>query len=153
MNQKTLHNLSWIPVFLIGLIAVIMGLLWLIIDEPWLMDRAANEATLGTTFSELFSAQVNQNLPDYLTTIYRFFGLWVLGIGLFICTYVLVTFMGTPKARNSLLAVLGLFLTILFYLAQTRIPISPFIYLIYGFILLYIVSFWASIQLNRSEPS
>ncbi|MCH7732144.1 MAG: hypothetical protein IIB44_06455 [Candidatus Marinimicrobia bacterium] len=153
MNQKTLHNLSWIPVFLIGLIAVIMGLLWLIIDEPWLLDRAANEATLGTTFNELFSAQVNQNLPDYLTTIYRFFGLWVLGIGLFICTYVLITFMGTPKARNSLLTVLGLFLTILFYLAQTRIPISPFIYLIYGFILLYIVSFWASIQMNRSEPS
>ncbi|MCH8012721.1 MAG: hypothetical protein IIA61_12355 [Candidatus Marinimicrobia bacterium] len=153
MNQKNLHNLSWIPVFLIGLIAVIMGLLWLIIDEPWLIDRAANEATLGMTFSELFSAQVNQNLPDYLTTVYRFSGLYVLGSGLFTCAYVLVTFMGTPKARNSLLAVLGLFLIILFYLAQTRIPISPFIYLIYGFILLYIVSFWASVQLNRSEPS
>ena len=152
MNQKNLHNLSWIPVFLMGLIAVIMGLLWLIIDEPWLMDRAANEATLGMTFSELFSAQVNQNLPDYLTTVYRFLGLWVLGIGLLICAYVLVTFMGTPKARNSLLAVLGLFLIILFYLAQTRIPISPFIYLIYGIILLYIVSVWASVQLNRSEP-
>lgn len=152
MNPKLLHNLSWIPLFLIGLAAVVLGITWMIVDEPWLLDQAANEATLQISFEELFAGEQNARLPDYLTTIYRFFGLWILGIGLLICSYVLVTFMGTPRARNSILGVLGIFLLLVQYLAITRIPISPFVYLIYGLIFLYFVSLWASISLNRQEP-
>ncbi|MFQ6608345.1 MAG: hypothetical protein ACE5EE_07395 [Fidelibacterota bacterium] len=152
MNPKLLHNLSWIPLFLIGLAAVVLGITWMIVDEPWLLDQAANEATLQLSFEELFTGNHNAHLPDYLTTIYRFFGLWVLGIGLLICAYVLVTFMGTRRARNSLLWVLGIFLILVLYLAITRIPISPFLYLIYGLIFLYLVSLWGSINLNRLEP-
>ena len=151
MNPKLLHNLSWIPPFLIGLAAVGLGITWMIVDEPWLLDQAANEATLQLSFQELFTGGQNAHLPDYLTTIYRFVGLWVLGIGMLICTYVLATFMGTPRARNSLLGVLGVLLLLILYLVVTRIPISPFVYLIYGLIFLYLVSLWASLKLNREE--
>ena len=149
MNPRFLHNFAWIPPFLIGLAAVVLGITWMIVDEPWLLDQAANEATLQLSFEELFAGDENTHLPDYLTTIYRFFGLWVLGIGLLICAYVLVTFMGTPRSRATLLGVLGIFLILILCLAVTRIPLSPFVDLIYGMIFLYLVSLWASIKLNR----
>lgn len=152
MNPKLLHNLCWIPLFLIGLSAIVLGLSWMVVDEPWLNDRAANEAMLGLSFNELFSDPTNANLPRYLSTIYRFFGLWVLGIGLLLSAYVLVTFMGTPRARNTVLAVLGPFLVAMLYLGLTRIPISPFIPLMFILVGLYGVSLWASRALNKLEP-
>ena len=151
LNSKTLHNLSWIPLFLIGVCAIVLGLSWLLVDAPWLLDKAANEAALQMPFTKLFDADINQTLPDYLTIVYRFFGLWVLGLGSVICTYLLVTFMGTRRSRNSILTVLGIILIILFYLEYTLIPISPFVNLTYGLLALYLVSLWASLKLNREE--
>jgi len=151
INPKLLHNLTWIPPFLIGLCGALLGFLWLTVDEPWLLDRAANEAALQTTFTELFSKEINRSLPEYLTTVYRFFGLWILALGMMICAYVLITFMGTRRARNTLLVILGILLAALFYLEYTFIPISPFVILTYGLLVLYLVSLWASLQLNREE--
>ncbi len=151
MNSKLLHNLSWMPLVIIGISAVVLGVRWMVVQEPWLLDKAANENTLGLTFNELFSADINKNLPDYLLIIYRFFGFWVTGIGLLITAYILVTFMGTPKARNGLLAVLGPFISGMLYLGHTKIPISPFIPLIYGLLVLYCVSLVASVKLNKLE--
>lgn len=151
MNPKLLHNLTWIPPFLIGLSGAVLGILWFTVDEPWLLDRAANEAALQTTFTRLFAEEINRSLPDYLTIVYRFFGLWILALGVMICAYVLVTFMGTRRARNTLLTVLGILMALLFYLEYTFIPISPFVNLTYGLLALYLLSLWATIRLNRVE--
>jgi len=151
LNPKILHNLTWIPAFLIGLCSSVIGAIWLIVHQPWLLDRAANEAILGTTFQQLFSADINQTVPVYLTSLYRFLGLGLLGFGLVICAYVLITFMGTVRARNSLLALLAIIIPALFYLEYTYIPISPFVSFTYGLLILYLVCLWASIQLNRKE--
>jgi len=136
INPKLLHNLSWIPAFLIGLCSSILGILWLTTGEPWFFDEPAG---------------VNQNLPLYLILICRFFGLGLIGLGLMINIYVLITFMGTTRARNSLLVVLGFILVLLFYLEYTYVSISPFIYLTYALLILYLVSLWASLRLNRQE--
>lgn len=153
MNPKLLHNLTWIPVFLIGVCGAVLGILWFTVDEPWLLDRAANEAALQTTFTRLFAEEINRSLPDYLTIVYRFFGLWILALGVMICAYVLVTFMGTRRARNTLLTVLGILMALLFYLEYTFIPISPFVNLTYGLLALYLLSLWATIRLNREEKA
>lgn len=123
LNPKLLHNLAWIPAFLIGLCGVILGLLWLILDEPWLLDRAD----------------------------YSFFGLSVFALGMMICAYVLITFMGTRRARNTLFVILGILLAALFYLEYAFIPTSPFVILTCGLLILYLVSLWASFLLNREE--
>ena len=106
MNQKHWHNLSWIPAFIIGLGAVGLGISWLSHPEPWILDQPPNEALLQTTFADLFTADINRHLPDYLRMIYRFFGWWVVSIGLLIMTFVKVTRMGTSLARNSILGIL-----------------------------------------------
>ena len=125
MNPKLLHNLIWIPLFLIGFSGAVLGILWLTVDEPWLVDKM----------------------------VYRFFGLWLLALGVVVCAYVLITFMGTPRARNTLLIILGILLVFLFYLEYTYIPVSPFLYLTYGLLTLYLVSLWATVRLNKQERS
>ena len=77
MNPKILHNLTMIPFFLFGIIALTMGISWLSHPEPWLLDKIANETILNESFKDLFKREGNDNLPLYLTNIYRFFGLWV----------------------------------------------------------------------------
>ena len=47
MNQKTYHNLAWIPLFLLGLGAVGLGVNWLMHPEPWLLDQPPNEASIN----------------------------------------------------------------------------------------------------------
>ena len=106
MKKRTIHNLVWIPVFLIGLAALGLGLEWCFHPEPWLLDQQPNEALLQISFNTLFAEEINAHLPEYLRVIYRFFGLWRTGIGLLIIAYVQVTRMGTSLARNVLLGVM-----------------------------------------------
>lgn len=151
MSSKTLHNLAWIPIFLIGLSAAILGPGWIFSGEPWLLDKHANEILLGMSYSELFGAEENANLPQYLTLLYRFFGLWVLSVGLLISGYVLVTRMGTSLARNTLHGIVGLMLIGIYLLENHYIPSSPFVYLSHVHMVLYVTSVAASFQLNRLE--
>jgi len=65
MNPKILHNLSFTLTFFLGLSSIALGLGWLIASEPWLLDQSANEKLLGTSFSEILSAPINQNLHLY----------------------------------------------------------------------------------------
>ena len=116
MNQKHWHNLSWIPAFIIGLGAVGLGISWLLHPEPWILDQPPNEALLQMTFADLFTADINRHLPDYLRVIYRFFGWWVVSIGLLIMTFVKVTRMGTSLARNSILGILFIILIGIYYM-------------------------------------
>ena len=74
---------------------ILLGCRWLLVDEPWMLDEIANVERLEMTFDELFSADINSTLPGYLKQIYRFFGLWVTIIGLFI------TFFSTPNLNHS----------------------------------------------------
>lgn len=148
MNQKTLHNLTWIPIFLIGLGAVGLGLGWLFHPEPWMLDQPPNEALLKTSFSELFSSEINAHLPDYLRVIYRFFGWWVLSIGLLIIVFVQVTRMGTTLARHTLLGVLVFILAGISYMVFSFIPLSPFKTILYLQWLLFLMSFYSSFQLK-----
>ena len=101
MNQRTIHNLVWFPSFLTGVSALIFGLIWFWHPEPWLIDQSPNEILLQTTYEKLFSFELNRYLPSYLEVIYKFFGLWLITIGLLIITFVRVTKLGTKQARTS----------------------------------------------------
>ena len=83
MTKKTFL----IPIIILGIIFIILGLRWMLVDEPWMLDKVANEERLNMTFDRLFSEEINESLPGYLKQIYRFFGLWVSIIGLFIVSF------------------------------------------------------------------
>ena len=148
MNNRTIHNFIWIPIFLIGLGAIILGLGWLIHPEPWMLDQLPNEALLQTSFSNLFAADINAHLQDYLQVIYRFFGWWVLSIGILIITYVQITRMGTPLKRNSILGVLLFILIGVTYMVLNFIPLSPFKTVLYVQAALWLLSAYFSTQLK-----
>ncbi len=148
MNQKTIHNLTWIPLFLIGLGAMGLGLGWLFHPEPWMLDQPPNEVLLQTSFSNLFAAEINAHLPDYLQVIYRFFGWWVISIGLLIITYIQVTRMGTALVRNAILGVLLFILTGVAYMVFTLIPLSPFKTVLYLQAVCWLTSAYFSTRLK-----
>ena len=98
-NPKTLHNYTMMPFFIIGFSAFIAGFLWLLSPQPWLFDEPANILLLDETYENLFSHDINRNLPSYLTLLYRFFGWWVSLIGLLTIGYTYVTRLGTQISR------------------------------------------------------
>ena len=149
MQKRTIHNLVWIPVFLIGLAALGLGLEWCFHPEPWLLDQRPNETLLQTSFNTLFSEEINVHLPAYLRVIYRFFGLWLTGIGLLIIAYVQVTRMGTSLARNVLLGVMFIILVGIYYMMLNFIPTSPFLPLVHVLTVLWITSTYFSITLKK----
>ena len=149
MKKRTIHNLIWIPIVLIGLFALGLGLEWCFHPEPWLLDQRPNEALLQTSFNTLFSEKINAQLPTYLTVIYRFFGLWLISIGLLIIAYVKVTRMGTSLARYVLLCVIFIILVGIYYLMLNFIPTSPFLPLVHILTILWITSTYFSITLKK----
>tara|TARA_E500000178_G_scaffold263487_1_gene260603 strand:- start:340 stop:612 length:273 start_codon:yes stop_codon:yes gene_type:complete len=76
-----------LPLTITGLLMLILGSRWIIVDDPWLLDRVANEERLKMTFEELFKHEIKKTFPGYLKQIYRFFGLWVSSLGLFILLF------------------------------------------------------------------
>ncbi|MDP6532345.1 MAG: hypothetical protein QF845_05475 [Candidatus Marinimicrobia bacterium] len=151
MPQKLLHNLVWIPIAIIGLTAVLLSPGWMFSSEPWMLDKTANEALLDLSYDELFSQDVNRNLPDYLTLMYRFFGLWVFAVGSLILAFVLITKMGTSLARNTILPILGVVLIAVYCIEFRFIPSSHFVYLSHFHMLCFLISAVASVKLNRSD--
>ena len=129
-----------IPLLFIGFIFIIMGLRWIFVDEPWMLDRVANEERLNMTFEKLFSSEINETLPGYLKQIYRFFGLWVSIIGLFIVSFLREKFIKDSDLRKSLLICTGLTVYLALIFAYIWIPSSPFIYLGLGSVILHSIS-------------
>jgi hypothetical protein len=129
-----------IPLLTIGFIFIIMGLRWIFVDEPWMLDKVANEERLNMTFENLFSNEINDTLPGYLQQIYRFFGLWVSMIGLFIVSFLREKFIQDSDIRKSLLICTGLTVYLALILAYIWIPSSPFIYLGLGSVILHAIS-------------
>ena len=125
------NNLYSIPLFLVGLTLILLGVRWMVVDEPWMLDEVANIERLEMTFEDLFHPEINKTLPGYLRQIYRFFGFWVIIIGLFI------TFFSTPKIASSkmvrvrMLGIIFFMLALSTILGHSLIPSSHFIYLIW----------------------
>ena len=124
VDKRIIHNFTWGPLFTIGITANIVGTVLCMHKEPWLLNQIPNEVLLQTSFSILFSGEANIGLPLFLTTIYRFFGLWLLTIGSIIICYVYVTRMGTKVARNSIFLVLSVTLIAIYYLIFKYLPSS-----------------------------
>ena len=147
MNNRVIHNLIWIPIFVIGIIAIILGIVWLLHPEPWLLDKAPNENLLKKFFDVLFSEKINSDLPIYLKVIYRFFGLWLLTIGLLIINYIYITRLGTKLARNFLFFILAITLIGIYYLVLTFLPTSPLLPVLYILTSCLFCSMYFSLQL------
>ena len=144
MDQKTIHNFIWAPIFLIGVISLAFGFIWILHPEPWLVDQPANEALLKTSFNELFSDDSNKFLPSYLMVIYRFLGLWSITIGLLVLSYVKITKLGTKQARFLIHSTLFITLTLMYYLVFKNLPLSPLIPTLYTFTFLLGLSIYFS---------
>ena len=138
MNKK----LFLIPLIILGYLFFILGIAWLIVDEPWMLDKVANEERIGMTFEKLFSEDINKSLPGYLKQIYRFFGLWVSIIGLFIIGFSKDRFIEDKSIRKTLLFCVGFTVYSALILAYKFLPSSPFIYVGWGGIFLHLISVW-----------
>ena len=136
MNKR----LFKIPLLFIGFIFIVMGLRWILVEDPWMLDKIANEERLNMTFEKLFSSEINETLPGYLKQIYRFFGLWVSIIGLFIISFLRDSFIKDSNIRKSLLICIGITVYSALIFSYIWIPSSPFIYLGWGSIILHLIS-------------
>ena len=136
------------PVITLGVIFVVLGFRWMLVDEPWMLDKVANEERLKMTFDQLFNEEINETLPGYLKQIYRFFGLWVSIIGLFILSFAKKKFIENKAIAKNLLICIGTMVISAQTMAYFLIPSSPFIYLGWGSILLFLVSLWSYRKLS-----
>ena len=137
-----------IPLVILGYLFFILGIAWLIVDEPWMLDKVANEERIGMTFEKLFSEDINKSLPGYLKQIYRFFGLWVSIIGLFIISFSKDRFIEDKSIRKTLLFCVGFTVYSALILAYKFLPSSPFIYVGWGGIFLHLISVLSHRKLN-----
>tara|TARA_B100001250_G_C19782702_1_gene782602 strand:- start:319 stop:762 length:444 start_codon:yes stop_codon:yes gene_type:complete len=138
-NQKLFFSL---PLTISGLLMLVLGSRWMIVDEPWLLDKVANEERLRMTFEELFDADINKTLPEYLKQIYRFFGLWVSSLGLFILLFSRPKLIVDKRVRITLLICSGVMIYSGLILGYALIPKSPFIYLGWCLIILHLISIY-----------
>ena len=137
-----------IPLLIIGYTMIVLGVRWMIVDEPWMLDQVANEERLNMTFDQLFNEEINQTLPGYLKQIYRFFGLWVSIIGIFIVSFAKTKFIENKAFARNLIICIGLMVISAQTMAYILIPSSPFIYLGWGSILMFLVSLWGYRKLS-----
>ena len=139
------------PLFLIGIVLIISGLRWLINPEPWLLDEVANVERLGMSFNQLFEPEINKTLPGYLVQIYRFFGFWVLIVGLLLSSFSNVSMMKHDIIVSRLIKIVGFMIFFGLYLSYTFIPSSHFLYLIWGALFLYLVSWFSYIKMRNNK--
>jgi hypothetical protein len=146
MKNKSITYIQY-PLILISITLCISGIRWLMSSEPWILDQVANEERLQMTFDDLFIIDGNSTLSAYLTQIYRFLGLYVLGIGFLLLSFTPNKFLEIYFVRKQFLTVLGILLVSNLVLAYIWIPSSYFIYLMWGAILLYCFSLYNHIRL------
>ena len=136
------------PIVILGIIFIVLGLRWMLVDEPWMLDKVANEERLNMTFDQLFNEEINETLPGYLKQIYRFFGLWVSIIGLFIVSFTKTKFIENKAFAKNLLICVGTMVISAQAMAYFLIPSSPFIFLGWGSIFMFLVSLWGYRKLS-----
>ena len=140
-----------IPLVLISYSLIISGIRWMISDEPWILDQVANEERLNMTFKELLSVEENFTLSGYLTQIYRFLGLYVVGIGMFLLAFSSEKVLKISSVRTRIYCVLGSLLVVNLIVAYNWIPSSHFIYVMWGALMLFIVSLYAHLNISWNE--
>lgn len=151
MTPKTLHNLTMMPFFVIGLSAFFAGFGWILSPEPWLLDESANVILLEESYESLFAENINRNLPEYLTLLYRFFGWWVSLIGLLTFGYTYVTRLGTKVSRTTIHVIYFFGLAGIFLILFKFIPSTPFMYLNTFLTLMWSVSVYAGLKLDKYD--
>ena len=134
------------PLILISVALCISGIRWLISSEPWMLDQIANEERLQMTFIDLFLIDGNSTLSAYLMQIYRFLGLYVLGIGFILLSFTSDKFLNVFSFRKRFLTVLGVLLFSNLILAYVWIPSSHFIFVMWGAIGLYCFSLYKHLK-------
>ena len=139
-NYKLLFSL---PLIILGFVLIFMGTSWMLSNEPWMLDKFANEQRLNMKFEKLFEAEINSSLPGYLKQIYRFFGLWVFSLGIFIVGFSRLTFKYDKNLNSTLLVSTGILIYLGMIMAYSLIPSSPFIYLGWLAIILHLTSLYA----------
>ena len=144
--QKTTLNYIKYPLVIICIILCLSGVRWLISSEPWMLDQVANEERLKMTFTDLFLVDGNQTLGEYLTQVYRFLGLYVLGIGCILLSFTSNKILAIFIVRQRFLIVLGILLVSNLILGYVWIPSSHFIYVMWGAIGLYCISIFNHIR-------
>ena len=137
-----------IPLLLISVTLIISGVRWMISDEPWMLDQVANEERLNMTFDELFSSEKNKTLSEYLTQIYRFLGLYVIGIGTMLLAFSSEKILKISYVRIRIFYALGSLLIVNLILAYNWIPSSHFIYLMWAALILFALSLYAHIKIG-----
>ena len=145
MTNKSISSIRY-PLILICVALCISGFRWLISSEPWMLDQVANEERLQMTFVDLFLIDGNSTLDAYLTQIYRFLGLYVLGIGFLLLSFTPTKFLEIYSFRQRFLTVLGILLVSNLVLAYLWIPSSHFIFVMWGAIGLYCFSLYNHIK-------
>ena len=149
MDKRLIHNFTWVPILIIAIIAIIMGGVWMSHPEPWLLDKVPNEALLKISFENLFANEINLYLSSYLIVLYKFFGLWLMSIGLLTFNYVYITRLGTKLSRTSIHIILLIILMGMYVLVFKFIPTSPFVALLYLLTALFITSIYFSFKLGE----
>ena len=140
-----------IPLVLISYSLIISGIRWMISDEPWMLDQIANEERLNMTFKDLLSFEQNFTLSGYLTQIYRFLGLYVAGIGMFLLAFSSEKVLKISSVRTRIYCVLGSLLVVNLIVAYNWIPSSHFIYVMWAALFLFVVSLYAHINISWNE--
>ena len=140
-----------IPLVLISYSLIISGIRWMISDEPWMLDQVANEERLNMTFKDLLSFEQNFTLSGYLTQIYRFLGLYVVGIGMFLLAFSSEKVLKISSVRTRIYCVLGSLLVVNLIVAYNWIPSSHFIYVMWAALFLFVVSLYAHINISWNE--
>ena len=125
----------------------------MLVNEPWMLDEVANVERLEMTFNELFEPEINSTLPGYLRQIYRFFGFWVVIIGLFITLFSCPKMLKNKLIAERILFILGIMLIIGAVLGYILIPSSHFIYLIWIKIFMYIVSIYGYLGIEYEKSN
>ena len=148
MTSKSIKNIRY-PLILISISLCVSGLRWLVSSEPWMLDQVANEERLQMTFVDLFLIDGNYSLNAYLTQIYRFLGLYVLGIGFFLLSFTSNKFLKIDSFRQRFLIVLGILLVSNLVLAYVWIPSSHFIYVMWGAIVLFCLSLYNHLNIKK----
>ena len=151
MNNKFLIKTLSYPMIATGIIMILLGARWMIHSEPWMLDEVANVERLGMTFEKLFSEEINNTLPGYLSQIYKFFGFWVIVIGLFITNFSLPRVIVRKEVSMRLLSIVGFMIIMGSYLSYTLIPSSHFIFLAWGLMAGYLISLFSFYKLNKNN--
>jgi len=149
MSKSVLQKLLSYPLILIGLVMMVLGVRWMNVDEPWMLDKVANVERLNGSFIDLFNATGSIDLEGYLTQIYSFFGFWVLIIGMFITSFSSPTIIIKKYVGIRLLPILGYILIFGLYLGYKWIPSSHFIWLTWSLLGVYLLSLYAFLKLKN----